>query len=1528
MAYIKKMVVQGFKSFAKRTEVVFDRGINVFVGPNGSGKSCSYDTLVTLANGQEIEIGKLVEEQLKGSNFVKELDDGIYTDGDDLIEILSLNKETMKIEKKRVSKLIKRDGEILYKIKTRSGKEVKATGCHPVMSFNDGEIKSMLIRDLKEGSLIATPRTINIEPKEAFNKEFARLIGYIIGDGYVAKDRIEFVNNDKEIIEDYKSIINTLFKCEIRERLDKNATRLYVRDKNFVKKIRDLLKLGFNGPITSSIKKIPSEILSSDKETVGNLLAGLFDTDGSVRKDIGIIEFCTKNKDLAHQIQGLLLRFGILSKIKRRVCFASNTIKKIKRDYYYLYIYGNQNIKKFYDYIPIICNHKRENVILQLSKLRATNPNTDLLPQEINKYVKEISNVLGIKLKKMRGQYPTLSAYIENRCLPTREGLERLMGIFEDKIESISSLHDNISINHLYLINIMDELHISSRECSLQIGLHPTIIRNQWARSLFKPRQENLKRFYNFIRNVLNYRIKRAVELINLLKCIARSDIFWDEIVAIEKLEKADYVYDLTIEDNHNFIANNIFVHNSNIMEALCFVLGRLSIKSMRAAKARNLIFMGSKYIRPAKEASVELVFDNMDKAFALDSDEVNLKRIVRSNGQSIYKINEETKTRTEVIEMLAQAGIDPHGFNLIMQGQIQSIIRMHPDDRRKIIEEVAGISIYESRKEKSMHELEKTEERLKEISTILRERTTYLRNLEKEKNQAQRYKDSENTVKRAKASIFNRRLEDKKKELGNIIKGIEEKEIIKRDLRGKIEEMQNSINELADKINEINKHIQKSTGMEQDSLHNEIANLKAELEGSRVRKESYENRKGEIEHRIKEMGKSIPDIEREIVELRDKSPKMAKKAEELKKKRDELAEIGDERKRILTMKNELQSLRERIKDKERQIARVNAGSENLVKIIEDITGGIQYKNEGDCVKAVQTLKESLSARRERHEELAKEEMINEKISSVKDSEIENANRMKAKVNDLDVCPLCQSKITDEHIGHVHKDSDDKIEKAKREKEDALELLKKIHGEKLIISNDVKEITGRISKVEIELLNHRSIGDKKEQLKRAVNEENILKGEIIELENRRKKLEEKSSDIGSIEEKYEKKMLDIEEISSRTEEDIDTTLLYKERELENMKNIIKRSNKDFEEIELDIGEISENIENKSERLEDLEDKEKELQEKFKKMFASRDEMQKLVQERNISLSESQQEIRQIEDQVNYLKIGKAKVDAEHEALEMELSEFVGIELLQGSMNVLEERLKKAQESLQGIGAINMKALEVYDEIKKEYDVVQQKVDTIGKEKEDIMKIIEEIDNKKSRTFNKTFRAINELFSDNFSKLSTKGYAYLEVENKEDIFSAGINIVVKLAKGKYFDVTSLSGGEQTLIALSLLFAIQEHKPYHFYVFDEIDAALDKRNSERLSVLLNQYMKSGQYIVITHNDAIILNSNALYGVSMHDSVSKILSLKLNDNLSEPVNESLGELPNESFNELPNESLNGPPEESFGEPESLVKFDEDKI
>jgi chromosome segregation protein len=935
----------------------------------------------------------------------------------------------------------------------------------------------------------------------------------------------------------------------------------------------------------------------------------------------------------------------------------------------------------------------------------------------------------------------------------------------------------------------------------------------------------------------------------------------------------------------------NVFVGpngsgKSNVGDALCFVLGRLSIKSMRAAKAKNLIFMGSKFVKPSKEASVELVFDNSDKAFNIEGEEVNLKRIVRANGQGVYKINDEIKTRMEVVETLAQAGIDPHGFNLVMQGQIQGIVKMHPDERRKIIEEVAGISIYESRKEKSLKELGKTEERLKEISTILRERTAYLRNLEKEKAQAQKYKDSEMTVKKAKASILHKKREEKIKEIESVMNSIMEKDKMKDDERKKIDSINERLEELGKEIEKINKQVQNASGLEQEKLHENITNLKAELEGSKVRKESYENRLGEVERRIGELELGIPEMKKEIEELRKESPLVAKKAEELKKKKEELASAENERKRLHSIKHEIQSLKERIKDKERELARVDANSDSLLERIEDLEKGMNFRNEEECLKKIEELRSRLSEKKKEIEELNKNELENSKLISVNDSEIIRAKKTKEHIEKVDVCPLCQSKMTNKHVGHVHEDCDSRIEEANEMRSKVVGELEKIVVRKIDLEKNLLENEKMIGESEVELMKHKNIIDKKEELKKVIENDKILKEDLGTLDERRKILESKIKVLEGIEGRYDKMILDIEEISSRTIEDVDTTLLYKERELENTRNIIKRSKEDLEGIEGDIGEISVLIGEKEGALEELESKEEELQSRFKKMFASRDSLSVEIQEGNSSLYDLQSELRQVEDQVNYLKIGKAKLDAEKEALEMELSEFAGIELLTGSIQVLDERLQKAKSILSNIGAINMRALEVYDEVKKEYDVVYEKVETLEKEKGDIMKIIDEIDKKKRWSFMKTFKAINGLFSENFAKLSTKGVAYLEVENKEDLFEGGINIAVKLAKGKYFDVTSLSGGEQTLVALSLLFAIQEHKPYHFYVFDEIDAALDKRNSERLSGLLTQYMKSGQYIVITHNDAIITNSNTLYGVSMHEGISKILSMRVEEEVMKSV------------------------------------------
>jgi len=313
-------------------------------------------------------------------------------------------------------------------------------------------------------------------------------------------------------------------------------------------------------------------------------------------------------------------------------------------------------------------------------------------------------------------------------------------------------------------------------------------------------------------------------------------------------------------------------------------------------------------------------------------------------------------------------------------------------------------------------------------------------------------------------------------------------------------------------------------------------------------------------------------------------------------------------------------------------------------------------------------------------------------------------------------------------------------------------------------------------------------------------------------------------------------------------------------------------------MDIELKDLKKIIENKNNILNKKNKQDEKLGEKFRELISKKEKMQGVIREKEREVFSNDHEVRNFEQIVNDFKIEKARLGAIVENLEIEMLEFDGIEIIRTNKDGLINRLNKAREILSRIGSVNLRSLEVYDSIKNEYDTIKEKVEVIEKEKGSVLKIIKEIDIKKKKTFLTTLNKLNEIFSRNFAQISTKGQVTLELENKKDPFESGVNIIVKTGHGKYFDVTSLSGGEQTMVALSLIFGIQELRPYHFYILDEIDAALDKRNSERLANLLRKYMRKGQYIVITHNDEIISNATNLYGVSMHEGISKIVSLKL--------------------------------------------------
>ena len=914
----------------------------------------------------------------------------------------------------------------------------------------------------------------------------------------------------------------------------------------------------------------------------------------------------------------------------------------------------------------------------------------------------------------------------------------------------------------------------------------------------------------------------------------------------------------------------------SNLSDALCFVLGRLSIKSMRAAKAKNLIFLGTKVAAPSKQAIVEIIFENSDRTFSIDKNEISVKRIVKKNGQSIYKINDQKKTRQEVLSLLAQAGIDPNGFNIVLQGEIQNFAKMQPDERRKVIEEVSGISVYESRKEKSLKELAKTEEKLKEVSAILRERTSYLNNLEKERQQALRFKKLEKNLRTFKASIIYCNLTKKRKEAEKTNLEISKKNKEEEKIKKIVSDIEISIKNFESKINSINQTIQTASGLEQEKLNREIANIRAELAGMNVKLENSEKKFSEITRKKQELQQIIKDNELSIKNLQKESPTVSKKEKEIKFKKQELEKLEEQRKKFYMLKSELKSIRERISDKNSFFNNYTNESEFLLEQIKSLS--LELFDRKTTAEKLNSLKVSLKEKKELLDALDKKEKKQEKVSYTNEYEIEKQNKLKNNILKIDVCPLCKTQITSEHKNSINNKTVFKIDSLKKEIEISDKELGEIYQKKQILKQDIEQIILEISKRGSDLSKLSNINEKNEQIKILQEKINKIQEELLDLKKKEKSLGKIFDENSNIEQKYEIIRVEVQEISLRTKENVNSEISFKQRELERSIISLKQFSREQEDLNEEFEEIKKNLKEKQELLKEKNEQEEILNKKFRKLISERDSLQKEIREKESRLLEKQNVVRGLENEINNLKIEKARVDAELEGLEIEILEFPNVEIIKSNMENLIHKLNKTQEILSNIGSVNLRSLEVYDSIKKEYDSIKEKVEIISHEKEGIFKIIHEIDIKKKKTFVKTLYALNEIFSRNFSQLSSKGQVSLELENRKNILEEGVSIVVKTGHGKYFDVKSLSGGEQTLVALSLIFAIQKLNPYYFYMLDEIDAALDKRNSERLAALLSKYMQKGQYIVITHNDEIITKATNIYGVSMHDGISKVISLKV--------------------------------------------------
>ena len=229
-------------------------------------------------------------------------------------------------------------------------------------------------------------------------------------------------------------------------------------------------------------------------------------------------------------------------------------------------------------------------------------------------------------------------------------------------------------------------------------------------------------------------------------------------------------------------------------------------------------------------------------------------------------------------------------------------------------------------------------------------------------------------------------------------------------------------------------------------------------------------------------------------------------------------------------------------------------------------------------------------------------------------------------------------------------------------------------------------------------------------------------------------------------------------------------------------------------------------------------------------------------------------------------------------IKAELLSYQNMEIIKGlNQNELDAKRTIAKNDIERLGAVNLKAPEVYLEKKKDVDEAASKMEVLGREKNSIIAMINEIESKKLNIFNETLTDVNTNFQRLYSYIF-EGSANLQLDNQKDPFNSGLAINIKSPKNKHSTAEALSGGEKSLVMIMLIFAIQTHDPMSLYIFDEIDASLDKENSKKLSKLMKEMSKKSQLIVISHNDSLIAAADTAIGVVHRSGESRVVGLQL--------------------------------------------------
>ena len=939
----------------------------------------------------------------------------------------------------------------------------------------------------------------------------------------------------------------------------------------------------------------------------------------------------------------------------------------------------------------------------------------------------------------------------------------------------------------------------------------------------------------------------------------------------------------------------------SNIVDALKWVMGEQSVKTLRGQNGMtDVIFNGSSSREAARSAKVEIVLDNTDKSLPLDFSEIEIKRVVYRTGENEYFINKEKVRLKDITDLFIDSFSSKESLSIIPQGKISEILGGNSFEKRGIIEEAAGVVKYKKRKEETLRKLARTNENIERVNMLINELSLNIEPLKKEKEKALIYKENKEKLESIEVGVLASDIstyndeytlvKNEKEKLELIISEESTSDIKERTLieelrvkRSKLDEevssMQKELLLSAEELNELNskkellkertKYDKESSLVKQRLSYLEEEKLKISTNLSKLNLELEESTRvlNQNTNKLNDLNNDLNKEKANVSKLTGKINELTKKKYDLVNRRDillynieNMTKVPYSVKSVLNnpslrgIRNTVGSLIEVESTYTQAIETLLGGSTNYVVTESDIS----------AKEAIDYLKTNNKGRVTFFPlNLIKPKYIDETSLN----EVKNIKGFIGVASDL----VTYDK---EYVGIIKNQLGNSI--VVDNIDNALIISKKINSKYRIASLDgeIIHVGGSLTGGSLNKSNS-NFTDKSEfdSINRNINS---LINEISSCEESLKDTNNKLNDLVNM---IYKTNLDV--LSSTEKES-------------NIKNSINLENESLNKITLELTSLGkdEGTNELDEILNEYYEKEKNkklLEQAIINKETLRKEVIEELEFKEETLKKYNSKNKENTDRLNNLNIKEAKLSVIIDNLLNRLSEEYNLTYerarnnyeLNLNINEAKTLIGEIKRTLKNLGEVNLSSIEEYERVSKRYEFLSTQKEDLVTSEQNLLKIINDMDDIMIEKFATTFKKVNNEFMKVFKELFGGGSAKLELTDPTNMLETGIEIIANPPGKKPGVLSLLSGGEKTLTAISLLFAVMNLKDVPFVILDEVESALDEVNVEKFGEYINHYKGKTQLLVITHKKKTMEYVDSLYGITMEESgVSKLVSVKLEE------------------------------------------------